>query len=941
MEPDRWRKIEALYEAALGVEAARRATFLEESCKGDESLRREVESLLFHDENAGGFLRVPALVKPLEGGQRVSRYEVQEKLGEGGMGAVYRAHDRQLRRPVALKVLPPEYAADPERRERLLREARAASALNHPNIVGIYEAGSDQGVSFIAMELVEGKTLQEAIPAKGLPLGKALDYAVQIAGALAKAHAAGVVHRDLKPGNVMVTGPASGHPGLVKLLDFGLARRVRLEPHESTLTAERGILGTPAYMSPEQASGQEVDRRSDIFSFGCVLYQMLTGRRPFEGDSQISVLAAILEKEPPPASEVAAGLPRELDRILARCLRKDPERRFQHMDDVRIALEEIRDESRTGGSVAARAESPRPAVARAIRVWQAVAGLCLIVAAAAVIALLGWVRTSQPAVATGEVTFSIPSPGGKDLGVVGGLSVDRISPDGSMILFRTADARFYIRRLISLESELLPAFTWFGAPFWAPDSQSIAFPTDHSRLMKMRIPKGAPELIVNDMTGGERGGSWGDKGIVLFSQADSSPGGNGLYSVPAAGGKALPVEVPGLLEGAFYNPEFLPGGEDFLFEFAPSDAEGGQVYMATLSGGKAVDPRLLIGSETAAAFTPAGGGRMLFVRNDNLYSQKLDRAARKLSGDPELLQERVASIAWPRIAYFSVSRTGTLVWRSGTALVSQVTVFDRAGNRTGIAATPAPVDIIRLSPDESHLIAQGEAGLWIVEADGLGQVRLNSAERLNPFWSPDGSRLLFTRGKKLLERSVSGSGPERELGEIPGIEGRIRLMGVSPDGRRFLLHEETGLSVFALDGKGLPERVVGQRADNAAMSPDGTWLVYHANAEPGVYVQPISGSSLPRRIAKSGASAVWRADGKEILYFDSSGPGIWSVPVEGSGEKLRFAAPERLFSAATPMGTASGSRPLAVNRDGSRIYFLQSTEQPESSVIHVRTNAIR
>jgi len=339
LAPDRWRKIEALYEAALQVEPAQRPAFLEENCSGDESLRHEVESLLFHDENAGRFLQVPAKAKPLESGQCVSRYEIQEKLGEGAMGVVYRAHDGQLRRRVALKVLPPEYAADPNRRQRLLREARVASALNHPNIVGIHEVGSDQGVDFIAMEFVEGNTLKEVIPAKGLPLMKALDYAVQMAGGLAKAHASGVLHRDLKPGNIMVT-----QDGTVKLLDFGLARRLPSdEEHQTTLTLEGEIVGTPAYMSPEQAEGKPMDARSDVFSFGSVLYEMLTGRRAFHGDSKLSTLSSILRDTPAPLKSVRGDVPAELDRILAQCLEKDRDARYPsaaelHQDLVRCQL---------------------------------------------------------------------------------------------------------------------------------------------------------------------------------------------------------------------------------------------------------------------------------------------------------------------------------------------------------------------------------------------------------------------------------------------------------------------------------------------------------------------------------------------------------------------------------------------------------------------------
>ena len=387
MAPDRWRKIEALYEAVLGVEPAERPGLLEENCTGDESLRHEVESLLFHHENAGRFLQVPAPAKQLEAGQCVSHYEIQEKLGEGAMGVVYRAHDSQLRRRVALKVLPPDYAADSNRRQRLLREARAASAFNHPNIVGIHEVGSDNGVDFIAMEFIEGHTLKEVILVDGLPLREAMDYAVQIARGLARAHASRVVHRDLKPGNIMVTPDA-----VVKLLDFGLARRLQsVEEHDTTLTAEGEIVGTPAYMSPEQAEGKQLDARSDIFSFGSVLYEMVSGRQAFGGSSKLSTLSSILRDTPAPLNSVRADVPAELHRILRHCLEKDPDARYPsatelHTDLVACQL-----------GVAASAASLRSSLRRPRNAIAALGLLALLLAGAAWIGVrvyrYRWVRT--------------------------------------------------------------------------------------------------------------------------------------------------------------------------------------------------------------------------------------------------------------------------------------------------------------------------------------------------------------------------------------------------------------------------------------------------------------------------------------------------------------------------------------------------------------------
>ena len=354
MTPERWLQVERIYHEAEARPPGERASFLDQACAGDAGLRGEVERMLAGDSEAAGFLEAPAVEMAaralaadavrISPGSRLGPYEIVSFAGAGGMGEVYQARDTRLNRTVAIKVLPPVAADDAERRRRFLREARAASALNHPNIVTIHDVVSEDGRDSIVMEYVEGKTLADAIGRKGLPLRDALHYAIQVADALAAAHAAGIVHRDLKPGNIMLTGPASGHPGLVKLLDFGLARRVELEAgHDTTLTMtmEGAILGTPAYMSPEQAQGKPADARSDVFSFGSVLYQMVTGRRAFEKDSHVSTLAAVVQEEPRP---LPLSMPRDLERVVTRCLRKDPERRFQHMADVRVGLLEVKEE---------------------------------------------------------------------------------------------------------------------------------------------------------------------------------------------------------------------------------------------------------------------------------------------------------------------------------------------------------------------------------------------------------------------------------------------------------------------------------------------------------------------------------------------------------------------------------------------------------------------
>ncbi len=362
MTPERWRQIEKVCHSALELAENERAAFLEKACAGDEALRQEVESLLRSEQSADRFMEEPALEVGTKTfaqeepqsliGQRIGSYQILSLLGTGGMGVVYKARDTRLQRFVAIKVLPAEQVSDPERKRRFIQEARAASALNHPNIITIHDVGREGGIDFVVMEYVAGKTLNQLIPRKGLPLNETLKLAVQMADALAKAHSGGIIHRDLKPTNVMVTDE-----GLVKVLDFGLAKLTEVagdeeETRTAQLETEEGtIVGTAAYMSPEQAEGKKVDARSDIFSFGAVLYEMVTGQKVFTGESNLAILTAILREEPKPASEVVKGVPKDLERTIDRCLRKDRERRWQSLGDVKINLLELREELDSSGEV--------------------------------------------------------------------------------------------------------------------------------------------------------------------------------------------------------------------------------------------------------------------------------------------------------------------------------------------------------------------------------------------------------------------------------------------------------------------------------------------------------------------------------------------------------------------------------------------------------------
>jgi serine/threonine protein kinase len=768
-------------------------------------------------------------------GTRLGPYEILAPIGAGGMGEVYRARDTKLDREVAIKVLPAPLAQDPERLARFEREAKVLASLNHPNIAQIY--GVEERA--LVMELVPGESLKGP-----LPLETALNYARQIADALEAAHEKGIVHRDLKPANIMITPQ-----GVVKVLDFGLAAVPQASPetardpmHSPTLTiaaTQAGmIMGTAAYMSPEQAAGKPVDKRADIWSFGVVLFEMLTGKRLFDGETISHTLAAVLTKEPD-----LQQVPVKVRRLLQSCLEKDPRRRLRDIGDVWRLLE----------------DPPAPVAEKRQFKWFPWAAAAVL----AGLAIFGWTRTPQPeASAQNEVTLSIVPPLGKELRAVGQLGIDRISPDGSAVVFLSSDGRFYVRRLNSAEPEPLPEFGSAGYAFWAPDSKSIAFSTANG-LMKIRLPKGAPEMISTKLVVA-RGGSWSDQGVILAAALDSSPGGLRLYSVSAAGGNAALIEVPqGLKDGRFYNPEFLPGGQDFLFAYIPQQSQATQIYLATLRDGKAVDPTLLFNNDTAAAYTPAGGGRILFVRNDNLYSQKLDRKARKLTGEAELVQEAVASAVVFRSAQFSVSGSGIIAWRRGSAVVSQLTVFDRHGNHIGAAGLPAPVNSVFLAPDEEHLFTWGEAGSWIVEANGPGRVVFGAGTGTRSLWLAGGSRLISKVGKKLLEQSLDGA-TVRELAEMPVEDAFFSgINDISPDGARLLYGDSRKLYVYSLAEKRSTE-IVGQRVDNAAMSPDAAWIVYHPYTETGIMysrfpVTACAGRSPGAATSRSGGKTAKRS----------------------------------------------------------------------------------
>jgi Tol biopolymer transport system component len=788
MTPARWAQIKEIFSAARAQPEPKRAAWLDAACGDDDPLRAEVERLLAQDGESlpSPAARLLAQAAPaLVAGEMLSHYRVEAKLGEGGMGTVYRAYDTQLHRRVALKVLAPAYFADPKYKQGLLREARAASALSHPNIVAIYEIGSG-GVDFIAMEFVEGHSLSEVIPSKGLPLEKALGYAIQIASGLAKAHAAGVIHRDLKPGNIMLTPE-----GRVKLLDFGLALRLHLEQQESTQTLERGISGTPAYMSPEQAQGKDMDARSDLFSFGLVLYQMLTGRPAFSGDSAAEIMAAVLREAPPP---LKTDIPRELQKIVARCLRKDPARRFQHADDVTVELEELKRES-DSGELQASALPVRPR-----RRWPWISAISA-GATAGVLLAATWLsarpdidvtRLRYTPVITAMYQRAIEEGGGE------GANTPAWSPDGNSIVYSADGVR--IQRVDGFESS--PLTTRGLHPFFSADGSRVYYLTSGQtsrELWSVSVAGGEPQL---EMAG------LGGPGPLMSGAAMSRDGRSLVVVKPRKAGEeemsvwvstppgASPVPYPGSPVGRLLSRAW--------FHFSPD----GSKLLLTLAGADRPVEWWLLKWPPPATVQP-GAVRRLFENGP--------RGGLGFTGD-WLLDSRHLVVSVPQEGEhggpLSIADTQTGTWRP---------------------LTPGPIAHLtpRVSRDGRVLFAvsKSEENAVEIPLDGSAIRPLLAGFRQEryPSWSSMQEEILFVtneRGEPEIWLASVKQGRKRPIvtqRDFPPGPGKHQFVSpaFSPDGTRIAYASNLAIWVSPVAG-GPPVRICD--GWSATWSPDGAWL---------------------------------------------------------------------------------------------------------------------
>jgi len=875
-------------------------------------------------------------------GTRLGPYEILAPLGAGGMGEAYRARDTRLRREVAIKILAGHLADRPELRERFEREARTIASLNHPHICTVHDVGHQDGTDYLVMELLEGETLTQRLRGGALPVSHVLQYGAEIGDALDKAHRKGVTHRDLKPGNIMLTKSGA------KLLDFGLAKLRgsaveqvgEQETRDEPITAEGTLLGTMNYMAPEQLEGKEADGRSDIFAFGAVLYEMATGRKAFEGKSQASLIASIMSSEPPTLSAIQPMTPPALDRIVRKCLRKDPDERWQSAHDVTDELKWLAESGPQTATVVLPSPAQRPAGRRLV--W---AGAAVVVLAALAAAGARYVRPSVAPTAATAVRFTVGPP---DKGSFPAPNTNvqflSVSPDGTKLAFQGTDAtgkfQLWIRGLDATSANPIPGTEGGGAPAWSPDSRFLAFVVD-GKLKKVAASGGPAQTVAETAAGCC---AWSPKGVILFNPVLPGP----IFQVSDAGGAPMPVTAldTAATEVTHVFPYFLPDGEHFLYLTRGASPEITAIYAGSLGSKGRVR---VLGDASNVAYVPPG--YLVFHRNGTLMAQPFDAARLATTGDAIPIAERVQFNAQTRFASFAASETGVLAYRSAASATPRSLVWvSRNGTEQLVVPAPRGYQTARISPDGRRLaveIADQQGNqIWVYDIgrETLTRLTFQGSDNELAIWSPDGKRLTYYSNQagplNLFWQMADGSGGPERLTTGPAAHA---AMSWSSDGRLLAFTDNAAgnrdiLVLDMQDGKAKPFLKTAFNEGGAQFSPDGRWIAYVSN-ESGrgeVYVQPYPGPGGKWQVSTDGGlEPRWNRNGRELFY--RNGDRMIAVPVSTEGG-FSAGKPQMLFErgyVSTPLPQTGGVGD--VSADGQRFLMIKEAEQ-ESTPVNVVVN---
>jgi serine/threonine protein kinase/Tol biopolymer transport system component len=865
-------------------------------------------------------------------GTRFGPYEVTAQIGAGGMGEVYRATDTNLGRDVALKVLPEAFAHDADRLARFEREARTLATLNHPNIAAVYGLEKTGDIHALVMELVEGPTLADRMTQGALPVEEALPIAKQITDALAAAHDHGIVHRDLKPGNIKVR-----HDGTVKVLDFGLAKTIEptgaasnasLSPTITTpaMTQLGVILGTAGYMSPEQARGQAVDRASDIWAFGCVLYEMLAGKQAFTGDTITDILGGIVRVDPD-WTALPDATPAAVRSLVRRCLHKDRKRRLKDIADASLEIEEALAEASKPAITTPTGPHAKVHKTRERIAWVLAGGLLLL---AGVILPVAIVHLREPVRDDRPIQFEVLIPG-----QVGG-APPAISPDGRRLAFvASAGGRtqLWLRRLDSTSAQPLAGTEGADYPFWSPDSRLIAF-FSSGKLRKIDASGGPPETICDAPIG--RGGAWSRDGVIVFAQSATGP----LYRVAASGGTSTLATMLDTSGGEIYHrsPSFLPDGRHFVFMVQGSENSSG-IHIGSLEEG---GHRLLVKTISSSG-TYAVPGYLLFMRDRTLVAQRFDTERLTLTGEIVPIAQPVG-VYNASAATFSVSDTGVLAYSAGLGGIGsdrQLAWFDRNGKLLERIGSPMPIQDVALSPDGKRAAVQWLANdIRVVDLARGGvpsRLTFNTSVEDFPVWSPDGKRILYNStaggGQNMYSKMSSGAGDETELLKSASVR---RPTDWS---RRFILYEEDNQATQAdlwywpLSGDAKPTLLLRTpfAEQQARLSSDERWVAYVSDdtgtSEVSVQSFPPSGGKW-QVSTKGGVTPRWRRDGKELFYL-SLDRKIMSVEVATSGDTFEYKTAKALFETTVDNANTTASNRYDVSADGQRFLINASIENTD------------